>query len=861
MDNEIEEREKEFSAAFEKRLAAHAARREAAQKAFEEELDPEQVEERLRRLYGRVKPVMGEDLGVTEATLATILQPQASDPKLWLAKCRPGKERAAVAALLRGLTIIGDNLGIFSVIGRDSLKGFIYIEAHKVADVMNAVQKTKVNHLIFASPINRPVMVPLSEMADVMSASVGPGKATTDASAFSIGGWVRVKRGKYVGDLAQVVEVDQESTGEGIECIVRVKLLPRLSYRRGSGGKNERPTARPFDAQEASQYGSVTKARGYWIFNGEAYKDGFLYKDVRGSSLVVNDVTPRADELERFGALSISGTGVEVVPESMLIKYAKGERIIVLRGEFQHMTGIVDAEPEGDMVLIRFDEESFKEPVRIHSKYLGRRLEVGNMVRIALGDHAGKSGMIVSMEQSGGKKQAVVFLTMEDQQVTIPSTYLVSLAGSDISVIPTRPPKRGEASVELHDLVTIENDDGEAGIILRILGDEQHATLLDINGQTRRVSLKNLRKVPKPPSQGPTKFDPTIFKADDRVQVNDSNESRPAKVIHVFRTLAFLQAIDTGEVLARPLTLLSRPSAFPGTEVSREQRSNVRGPPLRHLIGKSVTISGASPYKGYVGIVKEITDTMARIELHTDSKVVNVPRECITGSGVTGKTPSWSDSKTPSWGGSSSAKTPAWGSTSAKTPAWGAPSAKTPAWGASSAKTPSWGGSSARTPAWGGSSSAKTPAWGASSSAKTPAWGTSSAKTPAWGSTSAKTPAWGANSSAKTPAWQGGGGGGSGLPSWIIQDAELSSRTHNVTGRVLSILPSGLVQLSGQSDPLPAADLVPVPPSKKDIVRLLNDDRATGTVIGLDGPDAVIRVDGTADFRIVPINSLVKIGH
>lgn len=128
----------------------------------------------------------------------------------------------------------------------------------------------------------------------------------------------------------------------------------------------------------------------------------------------------------------------------------------------------------------------------------------------------------------------------------------------------------------------------------------------------------------------------------------------------------------------------------------------------------------------------------------------------------------------------------------------------------------------------------------------------------------------------KTPAWQAVSVGKSAtpqkqapaslppipsLPSWIIPDAEASLKSGSGVVRVISTLPSGLVQVSGKSEPVPHADLVPVVPAKKDAVKLLNEDRATGTVIGLDGPDAVIRVDGTADFRIVPISSLVKIAR
>jgi transcription elongation factor SPT5 len=44
------------------------------------------------------------------------------------------------------------------------------------------------------------------------------------------------------------------------------------------------------------------------------------------------------------------------------------------------------------------------------------------------------------------------------------------------------------------------------------------------------------------------------------------------------------------------------------------------------LIDKTVTIIGG-PYKGYIGIVKECLDSgVARVELHTDFKIINVDR-------------------------------------------------------------------------------------------------------------------------------------------------------------------------------------------------------------------------------------------
>lgn len=987
VDKDIEERDKEFTAAFQKRLAAHAARREAARRAFEEEtLNPEAVEERLRQLYGRTRRGITGTTGepATAATLATVMQPTPSDPKLWLVKCRPGRERAAVAALMRGLTILGDNnLGIYSVVGRDSLKGFIYVEAHKAGDVMNAVQRTKTNHLIFASPINRPVMVPLGEMADVLSISMGSGAGLTggtsrsiDSRQLIIGGWVRVKRGKYAGDLAQIVEVEQDQGvgGDTIDYVVRVKLLPRLSLRpstrsRPGATKGDRPTARPFDPQEASQYGSVTKTRGFWIYNGEAYKDGFLHKDVRASSLLLTDVNPRPDELQRFGALALEGGGTEGEDEdqdqdetekgkvsltaaakttkaaALSIAAAmgalnKGESILVTRGEFAQLTGMIESTSAAGepTVLVRFqDSKAFPEPVLISKRHLIRRFDTGDMIRVMYGEHAGRTGMIVSLAKGG--KEAVIFTTGGDnQQFAVPLVYLIAAGvastgdASSIGGKAGRPmgmtaPVSGGSSFDLNDLVAVEaTGEEEVGLVTRLMEEEGQATILDMNGQSRTLPYAKLRRLPQVSTMGggrgggsaAIRHDPSTLRAGDRVQFWEGTAanvggggggggplsssgalSRPATIINIHRQTAFLRTLDTGELVTRPLSTISRPPAYgidqdQDHDPDRETRHR-RPPPQRHLIGKSVTISGAGPYKGYVGIVKELTDTMARVELHTDSRVVSVPRERIMLPGTGGerereqrsvagvgagmaRPSAWSSaaagSRTPAWGMAGSARTPAWGS-AAKTPAWGAPAssssagAKTPAWGTSaSARTPAWGTSaSGRTPAWGTSATARTPAWGTAASGKTPAWGASaSARTPAAGGDGGRTPAWQSMASTRGSGSALGGSSGSGnisLPAWAIPEAEVSLRSGTGMGtRITAILAGGKVQLAGNSDPVSVADLVPVAPVKKDSVRIVGEERgATGTVIGLDGPDAVIRVDGTADFRIVPIQSLVKIAR
>jgi hypothetical protein len=77
---------------------------------------------------------------------------------------------------------------------------------------------------------------------------------------------------------------------------------------------------------------------------------------------------------------------------------------------------------------------------------------------------------------------------------------------------------------------------------------------------------------------------------------------------------------------------------------------------------------------------------------------------------------------------------------------------------------------------------------------------------------------------------------------------------------IASVSSGKVVLQSGQS--YRPSDLEPAVPAKKDRVRVLNAPAgaaSTGTVIGLDGPDAVVRLDDTASFRIVPLSNLGRL--
>ena len=108
-------------------------------------------------------------------------------------------------------------------------------------------------------------------------------------------------------------------------------------------------------------------------------------------------------------------------------------------------------------------------------------------------------------------------------------------------------------------------------------------------------------------------------------------------------------------------------------------------------LGQTVTVKKGG-YKGLLGIIKDTTDTHARVELHTKSKIITVPKADLTfkdkitgraidvnsrggmsgrgGFGSNGSRGEFGGSANPEWQGGS--RTPMVSSSSARTPAWGA---------------------------------------------------------------------------------------------------------------------------------------------------------------------------------------------
>lgn len=149
---------------------------------------------------------------------------------MWVVRCRMGEEKTVVLTLMRKMIayqLTDKPLQIKSVVSKEGLKGYIYVEAYKQTHVKQAIEG--INALAMGKWNQQ--MVPIGEMTDVL-------RVVKETGSLRRGQWVRLKRGVFRDDLAQVEAVsDAENT-------VRLKLIPRIDYTRKRGVLRQQVSAR-----------------------------------------------------------------------------------------------------------------------------------------------------------------------------------------------------------------------------------------------------------------------------------------------------------------------------------------------------------------------------------------------------------------------------------------------------------------------------------------------------------------------------------------------------------------------------------------------------------------------------------------
>ncbi|KAJ3361314.1 transcription elongation factor spt5 [Kappamyces sp. JEL0680] len=767
-------------------------------------------------------------------------------------------------------------------------------------------------------------LVPVGEMVDCL-------RVKAKEVEIKVGMWVRVKRGKYGGDLGQVLDVPE--SGEN----ALVKLIPRLDYSRDSMSKRKKADLKHpqklFNINDV-RYGrhthsskrEVQQVQGGYTYQGEIFdREGYMEKTMKLSSIDYKNVNPTLEEITKFsaGAIVENSEDLSLLASSNVAKaedFQNGEKVIALSGQNKGMEGVVQSIENGIVTVLPDKNYGLKTTVQYNPAELAKRFVEGDHVKVVNGVHKEKSGLVLTISNN-----VVTILSDSDTQTFDVFTKDLRQAIDVTSITPST------SQFDVHDLVQLSPN--ELGVVIKV--EKDTITLLDPFGSVIKVKPQQIRSRRDSGRAVTSDMNNRPITAKDPVMVMDEHggpNRRQGTVLHVYRSFVFVHSRDVAEnggvfvakntnvvlVSAKGANANNPNSAFNQQPrmISSPGRTgrNFRDP----LLNKTVTISGG-PFKGYLGIVKDTTETHARVELHTNSRTITIEKERLNVQGEEGapkrpnyqagrptsryddygRTPANSGSKTPydSWSGGTGGRTPAWNAGS-KTPAWEAGS-KTPAWEAGS-KTPAWEAGS-KTPAW--EAGSKTPAW---ESGRTPAYGRPTPRvpnTPADMATpyhtatpagfpqtpglAATTPYPNMQSVAHTPAtpyetpYHGGpatpaatGSYGSSQGAWVTADIEVrvesnrrfsSGRVDGQVGVVKAVegIRAQIYLASGETIHITEELLVPVVPQKKDAFKVLKgEDRGKiGTLLSIDGHEGVVKLEGVDDILMMNLDTLAKLAN
>jgi transcription elongation factor SPT5 len=101
-------------------------------------------------------------------------------------------------------------------------------------------------------------------------------------------------------------------------------------------------------------------------------------------------------------------------------------------------------------------------------------------------------------------------------------------------------------------------------------------------------------------------------------------------------------------------------------------------------------------------------------------------------------------------------------------------------------------------------------------------------------------------------------------PLWRIPGAEVSrGGSTEALGAIQSIegdLAVVVVAETGETMAVPLGELGPVAPRKRDRVRIVDGEHAgqTGTLIGIDGTDGIVKLDVDLDIKILSLQQIVR---
>lgn len=385
-----------------------------------EDQDAEAVAESYKERYGRMR-YQGEMNQVPQR----LLMPSVEDPSLWGVRCRPGREKDIVISIMS--KFIANEWGsqpleIYSAFCRDSIQGLFYVEARSPSHVLEAV-KGLVGVYSSSAPDRKPLLIPVDEMADLL-------KIKKQVKEVKPGSWVRIKRGKYQGDLAQVMDITENGEVAGVKFVPRIDLNPKEdNTSAGAAGKKRkkganstvsfRPPQRLYNhADIVRVYGSRTSVKrgDKYVFQNDTFRDGLLEKDITISGLQTEDVNPQIDEITKFASQNgetSSGGDIDLNMMADAVKQSAailqpGDVVEIFEGQLTGISGSIVA-LRGDVVTIKANVDEYSnQHIEVLARSVRKTFSTGDHIKVINGKYTDETGLVISINE---KDSTVTFIS------------------------------------------------------------------------------------------------------------------------------------------------------------------------------------------------------------------------------------------------------------------------------------------------------------------------------------------------------------------------------------------------------------------------------------------------------------------
>lgn len=564
-------------------------------------------------------------------------QPNSDDPKLWLVKTKLGKERESVLTLFNKFFSYNksdkNKLKIFSALSFDSLKGYIYIEAFKEANVKEAISG------ISSIKENSIKIVPMNEMTQVFRYDK---LKTADIKK---GQYVRIKNGLYEKDLAQVIHI------EDIINKIYVKLIPRIQAQNEEMKvenigdynkklkKNIKAKPKLFNRKKFKDYETRQNSFGnIYIWNKQMFQGGFLIKPMKARSLITENVRPTLEELKYFNIKVDEESNDENEKNEsnscqnlnelyQKKKFFKGDKVKINQGDLNGIIGTVISHENKCVQMYTNVKGIEKEILNIPEEIVSKQFIPGEFVTVISGENIGKRGCIVQIKDD----DVIIF---SEETLT---NFIVN--SSDIA-ISNQKELQGESHsfFKIGELVRISNSEEVCYIIKT---NPYILNVLTARNELKEINARDATKIGENKINGIDAKGFPMAKNDTARVINGRNAKVKGQVKNIYKGIVFLhnnEFVETNGIFAencRNVEILGSDLLMNSGGTIGRVNKRIVPEELRKLVGQTIDIIQGS-YKGLKGRVTDITDKQASIELSSKPKIVRVDINFIKQAGKSG---------------------------------------------------------------------------------------------------------------------------------------------------------------------------------------------------------------------------------